>query len=184
MALKENEIDFVECNGVQKKFADTFAREAINDTQASITEIENELTPIIPKANGAIQNVVGDETINVEVSAEKEAQLHVNIAAMLKATTINITIDGAGNWTCQEWAQTGTVSKGIESRTFNMLNLKIPKTMIGKIISAQIYYWVEVVHMPTLLFDLNGQNIQLNWNDPITSYEGKYQIQIWTIETE
>lgn len=184
MALKKNEVDFVECNGVQKKFADTFAREAINDTQASITEIENKLTPIIPKANGAIQNVVGDETINVEVSAEKEAQLHVNIAAMLKATTINITVNEAGNWTCQEWAQTGTVSKGIDSRTFNTLNLKIPQTMIGKVISAQIYYWSEVIYMPILSFDLNGQNIQLIWNDPITSYNGNYQIQIWTIETK
>lgn len=183
MALKENEVDFVECNGVQKKFADTFAREAINGTQASITEIENKLTPIIPKANGAIQNVVGDDTINVGVSEKKEAQLHANIDAMLKKQVVTVNIDENGNWECPTWSSTGTIQDQTAPRLFNNVSIKIPTAFAGKIVSAMITFWTVTLKIGNLVIDNHGSSLQLIFDKTITNVYGAYEITIWYIET-
>lgn len=183
MALKENEVDFVECNGVQKKFADTFAREAINDTQASITKIENELVPIIPKANGAIQNVVGDDTISVVVSEKKEAQLHANIDAMLKKQAITVNIDENGNWECPTWGSTGTIQNQNEPRHFNNISIEIPTAFVGKIVSTMITYWTVTLEIGKLTMDYYGSMLQLMFDKTITNFRGDYEITFWYVET-
>lgn len=71
MQLGQNEIEFVEVNGVQKKFADTVAREAVDDLGEKVDNL------VIPKFNN-----IGWKDISSQVEVLKQANGGVTVHAI------------------------------------------------------------------------------------------------------